>query len=113
MSEVFALEPVAVDADVRCVPDDLPVESPERDKLDEEALRASGLAILLVDPAAAADELSQLGERRRLRAAVTALVELADSAERERLESAATADAVDDGLDERSWGPAPDSEANA
>jgi hypothetical protein len=34
MAELFVLEPVAVDEHGGCVPDDLPVEAPERDKLE-------------------------------------------------------------------------------
>ncbi|MCX2933084.1 DUF2384 domain-containing protein [Mycobacterium sp. CVI_P3] len=63
-----------------------------------ETLRAKGIAI--VNPAGDADQL---------RAAVAAVVHEADDAEVDRLRSA-TASGPDDGLEERLWGPAPDSQ---
>ncbi|MGA7132052.1 MAG: DNA-binding protein [Mycobacterium sp.] len=108
MTEFFMLEPVAADEQVRRLPDDLPVQAPERDKL-ENALRESGYAIIAInaDPAASASPLGPT-DSTRLRAAVEALVNEADDSEVARLEAAATAESPDD-LDERFWGPAPDS----
>jgi signal recognition particle subunit SEC65 len=108
MTEIFVLEPVAVDEHGRRVPDDLPIEAPERDKL-ETALRESGYAIVAID-ADAAPPASARGatDTKQLRAAVEALVNEADDSEVARLEAAATAESPDD-LDERFWGPAPDS----
>ncbi|UQX11480.1 helix-turn-helix domain-containing protein [Candidatus Mycobacterium methanotrophicum] len=105
MTGFFVVEPVAVDEQGRRVPDDLPVETPARDKL-ENALRASGYAIISVDADAAAPA-SRTGTTQ-LRAAVKALVNEADDSELDRLEAAATAESPDD-LDERFWGPGPDS----
>lgn len=108
MSEFFVLEPVAVDEQGRRVPDDLPVETPERDKL-ENALRESGYAIISIDADAAAPVSTRSPtETTQLRAAVAALVNEADDSEVARLEAAATAESPDD-LDERFWGPGPDS----
>jgi hypothetical protein len=108
MTELFVLEPVAVDEPVDRIPEDLPLAGPERDVL-ERALRRTGLAIVAVDavvdpptPDTAAND------HRQLRASVTAVVNAATDAERDRLRSAVTAD-PDDGLDEKFWGPAPDS----
>lgn len=108
MPEFFVLEPVAVDAQGRRVPDDLPVETPERDKL-ENALRESGYAILSIDADAAAPVSPRNATgATQLRGAVKALVNEADESELSRLEAAATAESPDD-LDEHFWGPAPDS----
>lgn len=108
MTEFFVLEPVAVDEQGRRVPDDLPMETPERDKL-ENALRESGYAIVAIDAAAAAPAIPHgPTDTRRLRAAVAALVNEADDSEVARLEAAATGESPDD-LDERFWGPSPDS----
>lgn len=100
MTEIFVLEPLAVDEHGHRVPDNLPLEAPERDKL-ENALRESGYAIISFDPDAVPS-----------RAAVAALVSEADESEVARLEAAATADSSDD-LDERFWGHAPDPVAAA
>jgi signal recognition particle subunit SEC65 len=107
MTEFFVLEPVAVDEQGRRVPDDLPVETPERAKL-ENALRESGYAIVSIDAVAAAPA-SPRGptDATQLRAAVAALVNEADDSQVARLEAAATAESYD--LDERFWGPGPDS----
>ena len=65
MTEFFVLEPVAVDEQGRRVPDDLPVATPERDKL-ENALRESGYAIVSIDAVAAAPPVpAALPTRRR------------------------------------------------
>ncbi|MGB6209366.1 helix-turn-helix domain-containing protein [Mycobacterium sp.] len=108
MTEFFVLEPVAVDDQGRRVPDDLPVETPERDKL-ESALRESGYAIISIGADAAAPITPHSPtDTTQLRAAVKALVNDADDSEVDRLEAAATAESADD-LDERFWGPSPDS----
>lgn len=106
MTEIFVLEPVALDEHGRRVPDDLPINTPERDTL-EQVLRESGYAIVSID-ADAASLADPDPDRSRLRAAVEALVNEADRAEVQRLEAAATAEVADD-LDERFWGPSPDS----
>lgn len=82
------------------------IETPERDKL-EHALRESGYAIVSVD-ADAATPADPDADKTRLRAAVEALVNEVDDSEVGRLEAAATAESAD-GLDERFWGPGPDS----
>jgi hypothetical protein len=108
MPEFFVLEPVAVDEQGRRVPDDLPVETSKRDKL-ENALRESGFAIISINPDAAASASPRGStDRTRLRGAVEALVNEADDSEVARLAAAATAESPD-GLDERFWGPGPDS----
>lgn len=102
MTEIFALAPVPLDEQVPRVPDDLPLATPERDKL-EDALRESGYAIVAIDPTAAAP-----ADTTELRDAVAAVVNEADQSEVARLEAAAAAESPDD-LDERFWGAAPDS----
>jgi hypothetical protein len=102
MTEIFALAPVPLDERVPRIPDDLPLASPERDKL-EDALRESGYAIVAIDPTAAAP-----ADTTELRDAVAAVVNEADQSEVARLEAAAAAESPDD-LDERFWGAAPDS----
>lgn len=73
----------------------VPTDSTSREQV-EQALREHGLASTVIEP------------KQRLRAEVAALVNQADEAEITRLEAAATAEPTDD-LDERLWGPAPDS----
>lgn len=107
MTEIFVLEPVAVDELGRRVPDDLPIETPERDKL-ENALRESGYAIVSIDADAAPPAPRGATGKAQLRAAVEAVVNEADDSEVARLEAAATAESPDD-LDERFWVPGPDS----
>lgn len=102
MTEIFALAPVPLDEQVLRVPDDLPLATPERDKL-EDALRESGYAIVAIDPTAAAP-----ADTTELRDAVAAVVDEADQSEVARLEAAAAAESPDD-LDELFWGEAPDS----
>jgi len=102
MTEIFALAPAPLDEQVPRVPDDLPMATPERDKL-EDALRESGYAIVAIDPTAAAP-----ADTTELRDAVAAVVNEADQSEVARLEAAAAAESPDD-LDERFWGAAPDS----
>jgi signal recognition particle subunit SEC65 len=106
MTEIFVLEPVALDERGRRVPDDLPINTPQRDTL-EEVLRESGYAIVSID-ADAASPADPDPDRSRLRAAVEALVNEADHAEVQRLEAAASGGEADD-LDERFWGRSPDS----
>jgi hypothetical protein len=107
MTEIFVLEPVAVDEHGHRVPDNLPLEKPERDKL-ENALRETGYAIISIDPdAAPSGRRRRATDKTQLRTAVQALVNEADDSEVARLEAAATAESPDD-LDERFWGPAPD-----
>lgn len=105
MPEIYVLEPTAADESADRIPESLPLASPERGTL-ERALRKAGLAIVpvdaIVDPSPA-----DVVDRRQLRASVAAVVNAADAAERDRLHSAVTA-APDDGLDEKYWGPAPD-----
>ena len=102
MTEIFALAPVPLDEQVPRVPDDLPLATPERDKL-EDALRESGYAIVAIDPTAAAP-----ADTTELRDAIAAVVNEADQSEVARLEAAAAAESPDD-LDELFWGAAPDS----
>jgi hypothetical protein len=102
MAEFFALAPVLLDEQVPRVPDDLPMATPERDKL-EDVLRESGYAIVAIDPTAAAP-----AGTTELRDAVAAVVNEADQSEVARLEAAAAAESPDD-LDELFWGAAPDS----
>jgi hypothetical protein len=70
------------------------------------------LAIIAVESLEEAQEPSlaepRSDDKARLRAELEALVNEADESELARLEAAATA-SPDDGLDERFWGPAPDS----
>ncbi len=105
MTEFFVLEPVPLDEQGSRVPDELPVAIPERAKL-ESALRESGYAIVAVDADAVTP--AALTDTAQLRAAVADVVKEADDSQVARLEAAATADSPDD-LDERFWGPAPDS----
>ena len=93
MTEIYVLGAVAV-------------EEHARGRL-EDVLRDSGYAIVPVDALSTADPSAE--DQRQLRAAVTALVNAADDAELARLEAAATSTPADDDLDERFWGPAPDS----
>jgi hypothetical protein len=102
MTEFFALAPIPLSEQVPLIPDDLPLATPERDKL-EDALRESGYAIVAIDPTAAAP-----AETMELRDAIAAVVNEADQSEVARLEAAAAAESPDD-LDELFWGEAPDS----
>jgi hypothetical protein len=74
----------------------VPADSTSRRKVAK-ALRDSGVSATVISDRDAT-----------LRAEVTALVNTADESEVARLEAAATAEGSDD-LDERFWGPAPDS----
>lgn len=111
MTELFVLEAVEVDEPMGRIPDDLPLAGPERDVL-EKALRRTGLAIVAVDAvvdAQRSDSAENMSNgTRQLRASVAAVVNEASDSEHHRLEAAVTAD-PDDGLDDRFWGPGPDS----
>jgi signal recognition particle subunit SEC65 len=89
MTEIFVLEPVAADERGRRVPDDLPINTPERDTLGR-VLRESGYAIVSID-ADTASPTEPDADKSRLRAAVEALVNEAEDSEAQRLEAAATA----------------------
>jgi hypothetical protein len=110
MTQLFVVEAVAVDEPMGRIPDDLPLAGPERDVL-EKALRRTGLAIVAVDAVVdslASDSADSMSDHRRLRPSVAAVVNEANDSERDRLQSAVIADS-DDGLEERFWGPGPDS----
>lgn len=111
MPEVFVLEPVPAGEGGRRVPDSLPISAPERDTL-ENVLRAAGYVIASVDMVTVPSARTAGADARRLRAGVAAVVNEADDSERAVLEAAVSA-RPDDGLDERFWGPGPDSEAAA
>lgn len=92
----------------RRLPKNLPWDVPGRVQL-EQALESAGLAIIAVervDQAPSPDADSD--DKSRLRTELEALVNEADESELARLEDAVTVSS-DDGLDERFWGPAPDS----
>lgn len=74
----------------------------------EQALRDSGLDVTVIDSGAPLPADLVIDDKEGLRAKVAALVKQADESEIARLEAAATAEPSDD-LDERFWGPAPDS----
>jgi hypothetical protein len=108
VTEIFVLEPAAVDEPLDRIPEGLSVGSPERGDL-ERALRKAGLAIVPVDAVIDPSDLeTATADHRQLRASVAAVVNAATDAERDRLHSAVASN-PDDGLDERFWGPAPDS----
>jgi excisionase family DNA binding protein len=110
MTELFVLEAIPVDEPVGRIPDDLPLAGPEREAL-EKVLRRTGLAIVAVDavvdslPSDSADNMS---DYRQLRASVAAVVNDANDSQRDRLQAVVTAD-PHDGLEEKFWGPGPDS----
>jgi excisionase family DNA binding protein len=108
MDGFVVVERTAVDGGL---PNDLPSNIAGREEL-EQALRNAGLAIVAVQRVEEANVPSRGATRSdgksRLRAELEALVNEADESELARLEAAATA-SPDDGLDERFWGPAPDS----
>jgi hypothetical protein len=111
MTELFVLAAVAVDDPMVRIPDELPLAGPERDVL-EKALRSTGLAIVavdaVVDPLTSENAGNTSNSRRPLHASVAAVVNEAKDSERGRLEAAVVA-GPDDGLEERFWGPGPDS----
>ncbi|MGH3969042.1 MAG: antitoxin Xre/MbcA/ParS toxin-binding domain-containing protein [Mycobacterium sp.] len=93
----------------RRLPTNLPWNIPAREQL-EQALQNAGLAIIAIENVEDAPSSGDLGsdDKARLRAELEVLVNEADESERARLEAAVTA-SPGDGLDERFWGPAPDS----
>ena len=108
MDGFVVVERTAVDG---ALPDDLPWNIAGREEL-EQALRNAGLAIVAVERIEET-QVSSPGATRsagksRLRAGLEALANEADESELARLEAAATA-SPEDSLDERFWGPAPDS----
>ena len=107
MTEFFILEPAPTDEPSNRLPEGLAVDSPARGPL-ECALRKAGLAVVPVNAVIRPSEEPE-DDPRRLRTSVAAVVNSATDAELERLNSAVTAGPDDDDLDERFWGPAPDS----
>ena len=73
-----------------------------------QALRDSGFEIAFLESEVPQSADLVIDDREGMRAKVEALVNQADESELARLEAAATAEPSDD-LDERFWGPAPDS----
>ncbi len=73
-----------------------------------QALRDSGFEITFLESEVPQSADLVIDDREGLRTKVEALVNQADESELARLEAAATAEPSDD-LDERFWGPAPDS----
>lgn len=71
-------------------------------------MRDSGFEITFLESEVPQSADLAIDDRKGLRAKVEALVNQADESELARLEAAATAEPSDD-LDERFWGPAPDS----
>jgi hypothetical protein len=107
MEGLLVVERVTIDSQgTRRLPTDLPWDIPGREQL-EQALQNAGLAIIAIEKVEEAPTSADPG-KARLRAELEALVNEANPSERARLEAAVTA-SPDDGLDERFWGPAPDS----
>jgi hypothetical protein len=107
MTELFVVEPAAVDEPADRIPEGLPIGSPERGPL-ERALRRAGLAIVPLNAVIDTRSRPASNDRRSLRASVAAVVDAASDAELDRLGSAVTSETNDD-LDEKFWGLAPDS----
>jgi Protein of unknown function (DUF2384) len=110
MAARLVVERVAVGSrGIRRLPKNLPWDIPGREQL-EQALQNAGLAIVAIEKVEEAPSSADPGsaDKARLRAELEALVNDADESERARLEAAVTA-SPDGGLDERFWGPAPDS----
>lgn len=84
----------------------VPADATSRHQV-EEALHDHGLTSTVIESETPSANLA-IDDAERLRAAVETLVNQADESELARLEAAATAEPSDD-LDERFWGPAPDS----
>jgi hypothetical protein len=110
MDGFLVVERVTVDnRETRRLPD-LSWDIPGREQL-EQALQDAGLAIIAVESLEEPQEPSladpRSDDKARLRAELEALVNQADESELARLEAAAGSPV--DGLDERFWGPAPDS----
>ncbi|ORV37916.1 hypothetical protein AWC00_22180 [Mycobacterium conspicuum] len=97
----------------RRLPKNLPWDIPGRDQL-EQALQNAGLAIIAVEKIEESPSPANPGsdDKSRLRVELEALVNEANESELARLEGAVTVSS-DDGLNERFWGPAPDSVAAA
>jgi hypothetical protein len=85
----------------------VPADTTSREQV-ERALSDYGLSTTVIEPEVPLSANPVTNDRARLRAKVEALVNQADESELARLEAAATAAPGDD-LDERFWGPAPDS----
>lgn len=87
----------------------VPADTTSREQV-ERALHDSGLTTTVVE---SETPLSAADRKPRLRAKIEKLVNEADEAELARLEAAVSAEPADDpeDLDERLWGPAPDSVA--
>ena len=101
MADLFLLH-AAADEQAGRVPADLHLASSKRSKL-ENALRSAGLAVVslnavLNDP----DAVDEIGQRR-LRAAVSSVVNEAGAGKVERLRAAGTAE-PEGSLDEALWG---------
>ena len=109
MTELFVLEPAAVDEPSDRIPEGLPVEGSERGPL-ERALRNAGLVIASVPLDVVIGPPDTDDDRRELREKVAAVVHAATATELDRFRAAVNTD-PDDGLDESLWGPAPDSVA--
>jgi hypothetical protein len=88
----------------------VPADSTGRDQV-ERALRDHGLATTVIESETPLSADSAIDAKGGLRAKVEALVNQANESQLARLEAAATAESSDD-LDERFWGPAPDSAAS-
>jgi hypothetical protein len=86
----------------------VPADTTSREQV-EQALRDHGLATTVIEPETPLSP-DLVDDEERLRAQVAALVNQADASEIARLEAAATAEPSDD-IEERFWGPAPDSES--
>jgi hypothetical protein len=84
----------------------VPADATSRDEV-QQALRAHGLSATVIEPEPSLSANLRI-QNKRLRARVEALVNEADESELARLEAAVTTPPSDD-LDERFWGPAPDS----
>jgi len=109
MAKILVVERVVGGRGTRRLPKNLPWDVPGRDQL-EQALQNAGLAIIAVEKVEEAPSPADPGSgaKPRLRAELGALVNEADESELARLEEAVTV-SPDDGLNERFWGPAPDS----
>jgi hypothetical protein len=110
MAGILVVERMTVGSrGTRRLPKDLPWDVPGRDQL-EQALQNAGLAIIAVEKVEEAPSPADPGsdDKSRLRVELEALVNEADESELARLEEAVRVSS-DDGLNERFWGPAPDS----
>lgn len=85
----------------------VPVDATSRDQV-QQALRDYGLTSTVIESERPVSTALDIDDKAGLRAQVEALVNEANESELQRLEAAATAEPTDD-LDERFWGPAPDS----